>query len=208
MWKFFTKDGQEKQIVSYSGAGPKVTTGLLSAGPPAGPADGDIWIATNVQSGTRWQFQYDASEVTANKWKFIGGPPMAAGGGYGSVALTLSQAALAGYILTVPRSGLYRVNGRIQGRLNPIAAGSYFYVGLSVNGAAIGTGDDASGQGYTPNNIPAGQALGSGDLVFRMVAPRSYTAADVLSMAGYCGSTAGAMSHYGYQLELIPVAIA
>lgn len=59
---------------------PKITTSPLAGGPPASPSDGDIWIATNVDTnGTRWQFQYDAAWATdANKWKFIGGPPIGA----------------------------------------------------------------------------------------------------------------------------------
>ena len=47
----------------------------MAAGPPANPADGDIWIATAVDSvGTRWMFQYNAGSASAFKWEFIGGP--------------------------------------------------------------------------------------------------------------------------------------
>jgi hypothetical protein len=62
------------------------TTGLLSAGPPSSPLDGDIWIATNVDAavlpsntlGIRWAFQYNAGSASAYKWEFIGGAPLSA----------------------------------------------------------------------------------------------------------------------------------
>lgn len=56
--------------------GPKITTSALSGGPPVSPSDGDIWIASNVDSnGTRWQFQYNAGSTSIYKWEFIGGAP-------------------------------------------------------------------------------------------------------------------------------------
>jgi hypothetical protein len=56
---------------------PTITTSLMSGGPPASPADGDIWLATQnlAASGTQfvtWQFQWDA---TFSVWRNIGGPP-------------------------------------------------------------------------------------------------------------------------------------
>lgn len=54
---------------------PKVTAGTISAGPPASPTDGDIWIAHDVDAkGTVWQFRYNGASASAYKWEFIGGP--------------------------------------------------------------------------------------------------------------------------------------
>ena len=59
--------------------GPTITTSTLSGGPPSSPQDGDLWFATGIGSGgQRWQFQYDASEATASKWKFVGGAALTA----------------------------------------------------------------------------------------------------------------------------------
>jgi hypothetical protein len=52
----------------------KTTTSAYSAGPPASPGDGDIWIATAVGvNGERWTFQYNAGSASAYKWEFLGG---------------------------------------------------------------------------------------------------------------------------------------
>lgn len=53
---------------------PKITTGSLAAGPPSSPSDGDIWIATYVDTlGTCWQFQYNNTSGSPYKWEWIGG---------------------------------------------------------------------------------------------------------------------------------------
>ena len=65
--------------VTNGGGVPKITAQAISAGPPAGPADGDIWIATGVDArGTVWQFRYNAGSASAYKWEFIGGPAVVA----------------------------------------------------------------------------------------------------------------------------------
>jgi hypothetical protein len=57
-------------------SGNKVTAQAWASGPPSSPADGDIWIATAVDSnGTAWHFRYNSGETTY-KWEFIGGPPV------------------------------------------------------------------------------------------------------------------------------------
>lgn len=93
------------------GAVPKMTTGPLSAGPPANPQDGDIWIATSVgANGERWQFQYDASWVIdAYKWKFIGGSDVHYANG-SNVTVTAQSAwneLLGTQRYTVVRAGYY-----------------------------------------------------------------------------------------------------
>jgi hypothetical protein len=107
-----------------------MTRGTITAGPPANPSDGDIWIATDVLPGISggsagasgntfgpctWMFQYDADySLSANKWQFIGGPPLMdyrAPGGGGTDTASLS-AATWGSVATepgvyMPRSGEY-----------------------------------------------------------------------------------------------------
>jgi hypothetical protein len=57
--------------------GPKFTASAISGGPPASPADGDIWYATAVDvNGACWTFRYNAGSASAFKWEFIGGPPI------------------------------------------------------------------------------------------------------------------------------------
>jgi len=56
---------------------PKITSGPISSGPPASPADGDIWIALAAGgAGENWQFRYNAGSASAYKWEYIGGPPV------------------------------------------------------------------------------------------------------------------------------------
>jgi hypothetical protein len=106
--------GANGQILQSLGAavgwGMKITTSPMSGGPPASPADGDIWIATNVDSsGLRWQFQYAAAAPTY-KWAFIGGSMMQ-GGPSGTIALATTQTTpidvTGGPTITIPRSGIY-----------------------------------------------------------------------------------------------------
>lgn len=56
------------------------TTSLFSAGPPVSPSDGDLWIATAVDTGNlatttglRWQFQFNATSGSTYKWELVGG---------------------------------------------------------------------------------------------------------------------------------------
>lgn len=108
----FIRVSRADWAVYNPGAVPKITTGLLSAGPPANPQDGDIWIATNIDAnGARWQFQYDIAEIGSYKWKFIGGPSLQAEvianelkslGGYAALATP-------GPSIAIPRAGDYDV---------------------------------------------------------------------------------------------------
>jgi len=51
---------------------PKRTISAYSGGPPASPAAGDEWIATDaIVTGVDWHFRYRADGY----WHFIGGPP-------------------------------------------------------------------------------------------------------------------------------------
>jgi hypothetical protein len=92
---------------------PKVTTSLLSAGPPVSPGDGDEWVALAVDTGnlattngTIWRFRYNASSGSAYKWELIGGMPLSLYGLSGSSAST-SGVNLANSTITIPRAGDY-----------------------------------------------------------------------------------------------------
>lgn len=99
-------------VVYPTGKPPRITTSLLSGGPPSAPDDGDIWIATAVDaSDTRWQFQYNAGSASAYKWDFIGGPPIHTGPSGNVTTASTSMVDLTGApTLVIPRTGLYIVD--------------------------------------------------------------------------------------------------
>jgi hypothetical protein len=120
---------------------PKITVGTFAAGPPAAPADGDIWVAKDVDAtGVRWTFQYNAGSANADKWEFIGGGELQGFAATGAVANTRPQIGVTGYYetgasLVLVRGGIYAMafsaqlggNGGIAG--NWIAA---LYDGLAA----------------------------------------------------------------------------
>jgi hypothetical protein len=72
---------------------PLITTSPISGGPPASPADADIWIATGVDAnGTRQSFQYNAGSASAFKWECIGGPPVFVAGAAVNTGLVVARA--------------------------------------------------------------------------------------------------------------------
>lgn len=111
----------------------RVVTSALSGGPPASPVDGDIWIASAVDTdGTRWQFQYNASSSSSYKWEFIGGVPTHVQGNPNAVANTLTQVATTGIwyqpatmSLTVLRAGDYLLRGFSEMNLNGGSSGGF-----------------------------------------------------------------------------------
>jgi hypothetical protein len=85
---------------------PKLTASAITGGPPASPANGDIWHALSVDNADqRWAFQYNQFSGSAYKWEFIGGPSLYTTSGTQSPAVggwtTLSAA------LTMQRAGDY-----------------------------------------------------------------------------------------------------
>lgn len=113
---------------------PKITTQSLSLGPPPNPADGDIWVARDVDgNGTRWMFQYNAGSSSAYKWEFVGGSP-----------INLTANGLGGYTLntwtafvsyTAARSGEYLASGGWAGT-NSGGGAATQRLGVGVGGAA------------------------------------------------------------------------
>lgn len=160
---------------STGAASIKVTTSTLAGGPPASPADGDFWVATNVDgAGGRWFFQYDSGEATY-KWKFLGGAPFYVAGSL----TTVSGNATAYYdttaTLTLPRAGDWEITwasygngaggGGVVSQLNvagtPLQAGPtignsqptggalYKATGLSASTVAKVQGNHVNGQTYS-----------------------------------------------------------
>lgn len=114
------------EVIQASASFPTVTTSSWSAGPPSSPSDGDLWIASGVDSnGTRWQFQYNAGSASANKWEFIGGPPMHVDDQTGGSTTSTSAVDLGGgstvLTLTPGRAGNYAI--RLGARAKVSAAG-------------------------------------------------------------------------------------
>jgi hypothetical protein len=91
----------------------KVTASPWAGGPPASPATGDIWIATDVIGGLDWQFRYDNAQATY-KWVFIGGPPQIQGQGS---ALSIPANVWTNVIastLQIKRAGVYYIGATYQ----------------------------------------------------------------------------------------------
>lgn len=119
--------------------GPSITTSAISGGPPANPTDGDIWIASGVDSnGVRWQFQYNAGSSSTYKWEFIGGARVHTHYDYpGSTNIGLSTAtAIPNCSITVPRAGDYIFDA--SGMLTSSVAGSWeWLLTLYQNGSFV-----------------------------------------------------------------------
>jgi hypothetical protein len=73
-------DGSQVNAGSVEGsqgpAGGYIFSSPLSDGPPSNPVDGQVWIATHVDTnGVCWMFRYNADSSSPYKWEFIGGSP-------------------------------------------------------------------------------------------------------------------------------------
>lgn len=186
--------------------GPGITTSAISGGPPANPTDGDIWIASAVDTnGTRWQFQYNAGSSSTYKWEFIGGPPIWTHYDY-SGGLSLGNStytAITNLAITVPRAGDYIFTADAQISTGQAAA-TEVILALSQNSTAgpaaggVGTGGEGasyfafpftSGAGSGSNAIhPSGmyhfQAASAND-VFRVLGWAAATGTNTVSMARF-----------------------
>lgn len=124
---------------------PRITTSAISGGPPPSPADGDIWIATNVDAnGTRWQFQYNAASASAYKWECIGGAATF------SEVLTFEQTASLAYIdlatvgpsVAVARAGEYLISVFVDMVNNTVGKGAK--AAAKIGAAATSDSDSAA----------------------------------------------------------------
>lgn len=146
--------------------GPGITTSAISGGPPANPTDGDIWIASAVDTnGTRWQFQYNAGSSSTYKWEFIGGPPIWTHYDY-SGGLSLGNStytAITNCQIVVARAGDYIFTGDAQISTGQAAA-TEVILALGVNAsvpAAGGVGSGGEGASYLAFPFTSGAGSGS-----------------------------------------------
>lgn len=123
----------------------KITTSALSGGPPASPADTDIWIATGVEStyNGRWVFQYDSAEASANKWKFLGGEEVIARNDAGGSTASTSYVTVTNTpTLSIARAGDYAVKWRFRHGGASVGQGMY----CSPDGAGLTASDAMAAQ--------------------------------------------------------------
>lgn len=116
---------------------PKTTTGLLSDGPPAGPNDGDIWIAT-MANGVRWQFQYNATSISAYKWEYIGGSELSSEVAASSTTNSGVYVDPNGGVcsITLLRAGDYDIRFGANLEISTPVANAQIVYGTSIAGAA------------------------------------------------------------------------
>jgi hypothetical protein len=122
---------------------PKITTSAFSAGPPASPANGDIWNATGVDGGGAvWTFAYNAGSSSAYKWEFIGGTPFTTiAGASGLINAGYAVSAPnwyspgSGYNYTIARPGDYLLRDGVA-TVGSATVAAYALAGFFKNAAA------------------------------------------------------------------------
>ena len=140
------------------GLGVAVTAGPIADGPPASPADGDLWVALGAgttrtreartsSGGVAWQFRYNAGSASAYKWEFIGGAPWATGRDVGASMSSMSPAFSGGWFFdswanyTVARAGDYFCTASIDYYANNQSSQSQGAYGHMPNGGPFGRQD-------------------------------------------------------------------
>ena len=118
---------------------PPVTVSTFSGGPPASPADGDIWIATGAggSASCNLTFRYFAGSASSFKWELVGGSPIFIGNTYSPPADAAWHPDTAAGI-TVPRAGDYfcELTGNFQ---KTTLNNNGVVYGVSVNGGTPGS---------------------------------------------------------------------
>ena len=97
-----------------SSGGPSYGTTL-----PASPADGEeaILVDSTTSPTYTWRFRYNAGSAHTDKWEFIGGAPVSKETSSSRAINGGTQVAASGYYysaggsFTVPRAGVYRIQG-------------------------------------------------------------------------------------------------
>jgi len=89
---------------------------------PASPTDGQQAILVDSITAPTWSwlFRYNAGSTNANKWEFLGGPPIESGP-QGSCTCTTASTwvdASGGPAITVPRSGVYKLYAEFSASLS------------------------------------------------------------------------------------------
>lgn len=199
--KYIEINPPELPITGMAGyqAPTKVTTGAFSVGPPSNPRDTDIWVATNVDgNGTRWQFQYNASSSSANKWEFIGGPPIVLEQDtFGS--WTVSAWAIFGATLwSVIRSGDYLSWGSWSGASPSAPGNAAEKAGVMVN----------TGSGYAAPTLRSATETTAASVPFDVVVPPTRVSVAVANqiVLGYWVDTAPSGFQFA-SLSICPVRV-
>jgi hypothetical protein len=176
---------------------PTITTSTLAGGPPASPKDGDIWIATTVDSNdARWQFQFNAGSGSAHKWDFIGGPALTAPRNGSLTTGSTSLVVLTGApTLTVPRTGEYIVTVGGFAQAQTISSAFDSFMVATNAGSAIASGH------FTHTAIFSG-----GNLTETFI-PASLIAGNVIDIRVALGAATGTCSFQNGWLSLVPLRI-
>lgn len=124
----------DRTWISGTGVMPPLVTSL-----PSNPVDGqEIRFVADASLGVVWTLRYRASANT-HKWEFIGGSPMYAESGMGSVTGTSSTSYQnVGPSLTFPLAGDYQLSYGATGLASPAAAVNCLF-SPGYNGAPVDT---------------------------------------------------------------------
>ena len=147
---------------------PKISASGIGSGPPASPADGDIWFAGVDGAGTVWTFRYNAGSASTYKWEFVGGLGLTITNYTVPTWVVAAWTLFPGLHYLAPRAGEYSIEGGWGGQGN---AGGWMNIfaapgwgGLNETGGAIG-GGASGGQGIPDNlregNVHIGPVVGS-----------------------------------------------
>lgn len=172
-----------------------VTAQAISLGPPANPADGDIWIATGVSGGgrspTTWTFRYNATGDPYYKWEFIGGPPAYAQEAANTSGIGTSLVYDAnGPWIEIPREGDYMIGMFMRSDSVPAGNQNIWNLGWSVSQIIAGLNNrnspewNETGRRMRVTGLPAG------------------------TLASYVQATVAGGRHLGRVVELTPIRIA
>lgn len=122
-----------ERIINGGSALPQITSSAFSAGPPAAPTDGDIWIA-NFGGSARWTFQFSSS---SGKWECCGGTPAYTATNTGFTNTAVAFQIPGTFATTLARAGDYLVTytGRASNSTGVTAEAA---METAVNGGVTG----------------------------------------------------------------------
>ena len=152
----YLADENVADLINNLYASGKLTAQALSTGPPSNPSDGDIWIATGVDSnGTIWQFRYNLGSSSSYKWEFLGGPPMiatvASASTLDSASYTDPTSGTTGPAIALTRPGDYLISGVATGQINTAAADT-IGVAYALSGGTTYSAADVDGAIHLAND--------------------------------------------------------
>lgn len=192
------------EVIQASASFPTVITSSWSAGPPGSPSDGDIWIASGVDSnGVRWQFQYNAGSASAYKWEFIGGAPMYAAteADEATTSTTYTTLTTAGPSLSLVRAGDWDVMISCETRNSGANDGGV--MSYDIGGTAA---DDGWGLYQVGSSNSTGTSAMNINGLMRLKRHTSLAASITLT-AKYRAATAGTANFNYRRMSAVPVRI-